>query len=119
MLDDLAAHRAHQQPGKPAAAAGADDYQVGILRSIDQFLDHKAVHSVDLHRGGPGIAQPAGYLVRHLLSGLAQFFQEGRVRRADHRNAAPVALRDLMHCDDSKRGVHSRCLSHRPVKGAF
>jgi hypothetical protein len=29
---------------------------------------------VDGHRGWPGIAEPAGGLLRHLLSGLAQFF---------------------------------------------
>ncbi len=74
VLDDLVTHRADQQTGETAAAACSDDYQVGILRRIDQFPGHKAVYSVDGHRGWPGIAEPAGGLLRHLLSGLAQFF---------------------------------------------
>jgi hypothetical protein len=105
--------------GETAATARADDYQVGVLRGIDEFLDHKAVHSMDSYRGGPGIAQLAGRLLRHFLSGVPQVLEQGHVPRADHRDAPPVALSDLMHCEYSQRGMHRRCLSHRPVKRPF
>src|SRR5580704_15846389 len=75
MLDDLGAYRAHQQPGKAAHAARPENYHVGVLRSIDQFLDHKAAHGADIHRSWLGVAQMAGRLLRHLLRALLQFFQ--------------------------------------------
>jgi len=41
VLDDLAAHRANQQPGETAAAACADDYQVGICEASTSSLTTK------------------------------------------------------------------------------
>src|SRR5215469_6038316 len=38
VVRDLAAHRAHQEPGKPAAAASPHDEHVGAIRGIDEFF---------------------------------------------------------------------------------
>ena len=58
------------------------------------------------------------FIVVHAVevSGLLQLLQGELVRWPDHRDAAPVALRDLVHCQDGQRSIQSPCLSHRPVK---
>jgi len=81
--DDLAGHQAQQQPGEPSAAR-ADDQQAGILRRVDQFLDREAADRADLRQDRLAVAEPPFCLVRHLLGGLAQLIEHGRVSRADH-----------------------------------
>jgi hypothetical protein len=119
VIDDLAAHRAKQQMRESTATARPNDYQVGISRSSDEFPDDEAAYGTDLHRGWPGITEPAGCPLRQFLGPLAQFLLQDRVGWAGHRDAAPVALRDLVHSQDGERGMQGSRFSHRPVKRAF
>src|ERR1019366_2619115 len=84
---------------------------------LDECLGGEAVHGVDGHPRGPGLAELDGSLGHHVLRGLTGL-QFGRIRAQDDRVTGPAADRNLVHGHHSQMGMLGRCFFHGPVQGA-
>src|SRR5215472_17505608 len=115
VLRDLAAHRAYEELGEHAAAAGPHDEHVGVMRGVDEFFggiarDHAlndlgrrlaeilrylVHHLLKPHSRGLGIKAPIGK-VGHIPVDLGGWPDWGRVNR--HDGQRDMMVRSLTHC---------------------